>query len=326
VRLPYRFAERLFDLTSVGMRVVIAPNAPEAVSFSHPLLEQLQRDGAGATSAEEVDRARELATSLLKDAEASVKTVTLAVSKARRAAAARDRALKRLDEARRRAEALTHGPTKDRAAAQVERLRNDAATKTADAEAATKLAQSATVEQSVLEKRARAARLSAWPLSIMVSLKTQRIYVRQGFEPVLELPAVIREPEKPIGTHAFYATEPLGGVRGWLGVTLKRGSGVGLPEVLDRIELPAEVTGKLASGAWLGSALIVSDEPPYKETATGTDFIVVLSDEPQGALKIRTPEQSRPVALAPPPRQQPIRSYRSAAQDQHFRHPLGFFP
>ena len=326
VRLPYRFAERLFDLTSVGMRVVIAPNAPEAVSFSHPLLEQLQRDGAGATSAEEVDRARELATSLLKDAEASVKTATLAVSKARRAAAARDRALKRLDEARRRAEALTHGPTKDRAAAQVERLRNDAATKTADAEAATKLAQSATVEQSVLEKRARAARLSAWPLSIMVSLKTQRIYVRQGFEPVLELPAVIREPEKPIGTHAFYATEPLGGVRGWLGVTLKRGSGVGLPEVLDRIELPAEVTGKLASGAWLGSALIVSDEPPYKETATGTDFIVVLSDEPQGALKIRTPEQSRPVALAPPPRQQPIRSYRSAAQDQHFRHPLGFFP
>ena len=61
-------------------------------------------------------------------------------------------------------------------------------------------------------------------------------------------------------------------------------------EVLDRIELPREVTEKFASSAWLGSALIVSDEAPYKETAAGTDFIVVLSDEPQGALKIRSPE------------------------------------
>jgi hypothetical protein len=325
VRLPYRFAERLFDLTSVGMRVVIAPNASEGVSFSHPLLDQLQRDGAGATAAEDVDRARELATTLLKDAEASVKTAKLAVSKAQRAEAARDRAQKRLDEAKRLVETLKLGPSKDRAAARVEKLRNDAATKTADAEAATKLAQFATVEQSALEKRAREARLSAWPLSIMVSLKTQRIYVRQGFEPVLELPAVIREPERPIGTHAFYATETVGGVRGWLGVTLKEGSDVALREVLDRIELPAEVIGKLASGTWLGSALIVSDEAPYKETSTGTDFIVVLSDEPQGALKIRTPEQSRPVALAPPPRQRQIRGYRPA-QDQHFRHPLGFFP
>ena len=91
---------------------------------------------------------------------------------------------------------------------------------------------------------------------------------------------------------------------------------------LDRIELPREVTEKLASSAWLGSALIVSDEAPYKETAAGTDFIVVLSDEPQGALKIRSPEGPWPKLRA----QQNIRAYRSSAQDHHFRHPLGFFP
>ena len=46
VRLPYRFAERLFDLTSVGTRVVIAPDNVDAINISHPLLERLQRDGA----------------------------------------------------------------------------------------------------------------------------------------------------------------------------------------------------------------------------------------------------------------------------------------
>ena len=106
----------------------------------------------------------------------------------------------------------------------------------------------------------------------------------------------------------------------------KRGADEDPHTLLDRIALPEEVAAKLASSAWLGSALIVSDEAPYKETATGTDFIVVLSNEPQGALKIRTPEPSRPVAQAAPPRQQTIRAYRSTAKDHHFRHPLGFFP
>ena len=127
----------------------------------------------------------------------------------------------------------------------------------------------------------------------MVSLKTQRIYVRQGFEPVLEMPVVINEPEKPVGTHAFYATESGQGARGWLGVALKGEADEAARDVLDRIDIPREVTEKLASSAWLGSALIVSDEAPYKETAAGTDFLVVLSDEPQGALKIRSPEGNR---------------------------------
>ena len=158
----------------------------------------------------------------------------------------------------------------------------------------------------------------------MVSRKTQKVYVRRGFEPVVEMPAVIRDPQKPIGTHAFYATESQPGSRGWLRVSLEGGAA---GEALDRIELPDEVTGQLGSGAWLGSALIVSDEAPHKETAAGTDFVVVLSDQPQGALKFRSPErdQSRPVAQAPRPSGN-VRAYRSAADDHHFRHPLGSFP
>jgi hypothetical protein len=38
VRMPYDFAERLFDKTWVGMRVIIAPNDATPVEFSHPAL------------------------------------------------------------------------------------------------------------------------------------------------------------------------------------------------------------------------------------------------------------------------------------------------
>jgi hypothetical protein len=328
VRLPYRFAERLFEQTSVGMRVVIAPEKVEAVSVSHPLLERLKADGARATTLAAADEARASATSAIDAAQGSAKEAREAAAKKQRAETALDRVQKRRDSAMKRADALKPGASKDRAQAQVEKLRGEVAVKAADAEAATISARVATARNSELERQAREARSRAWPLSFMVSRKTQRLYIRQGFEPVLELPVIIHEPEKALGTCAFYATETATGERGWLGVSLSD-DGEAPSAVLDRIDLPPEATALLANSAWLGSALIVSDEAPYKETAAGTDFIVVLSDEPQGALKIRTPEPAErppPVAQAPLPRQQAIRAYRSTAQDHHFRHPLGFFP
>ena len=328
VRLPYRFAANLFEQTSVGTRVVIAPEKVEAVAVSHPLLERLKADGAGATAIADADAARDAATRRVETAQASAKLAQNAIAQRQRAEAALERAQKRLDAAVKRAEAAKPGVSKDRAQAQVEKLRGDVTAKAADADAAVTAARMATARKTEDERLAREARSRAWPLSMMVSAKTQRLYVRQGFEPVLELPVTIHEPDRPLGTHAFYATETSGGHRGWLGVSL-RSEEAEPGTLLDRIEIPPEVSALLAKSAWLGSALIVSDEAPYKETATGTDFIVVLSDEPQGALKIRTPEpaQKAPlVAQSPLPRQQPIRAYRSKAQDSHFRHPLGFFP
>ena len=324
IRLPYRFAERLFDLTSVGTRVVIAPNKVDAIRVTHPLLDRLQRDGAMATSASGVEQAREAATRAREEADAVAARTEKVAAAARRAEAVRDRALKRLSAAVAGATAQKAGRAKVRAEAQVQKLRADASVATAAAEAATKLAQPELAELAAAESRAREARLRAWPVSILVSLKTQRIYVRQGFEPVLEMPAVIKDPQKPIGTYAYYATETAQGDRGWLSVAVTKGSQSDRA-VLDRIEIPREVTEKLASSTWLGSALIVSDEAPYKETAAGTDFLVVLSNEPQGALKIRSPDESRPTALVPQ-LNQPVRAYRAAQDDQHFRHPLGGFP
>jgi len=38
VRMPYDFAEKLFDKTRIGMRVIIAPNDADPVEFTHPAL------------------------------------------------------------------------------------------------------------------------------------------------------------------------------------------------------------------------------------------------------------------------------------------------
>src|SRR5216110_2672309 len=38
VRMPFGFAEKLFDKTRIGMRVIISPNDAAAVEFSHPAL------------------------------------------------------------------------------------------------------------------------------------------------------------------------------------------------------------------------------------------------------------------------------------------------
>jgi hypothetical protein len=46
------------------------------------------------------------------------------------------------------------------------------------------------------------------------------------------------------------------------------------------------------------SALIISDEALSSETGKDTDFVIVLSDEPQGSLKIR--RSARAPAGRPP--------------------------
>jgi len=61
---------------------------------------------------------------------------------------------------------------------------------------------------------------------------------------------------------------------------------VSAKSALDRIVIPHDVMDRIA-GIAPRSSLIITDEAPSSETGKGTDFIVVLSGEPQGGLKIR---------------------------------------
>lgn len=47
-----------------------------------------------------------------------------------------------------------------------------------------------------------------FPVSVFISRKTQRLYVRQNYVPVYEAPVTIRDPDAPIGSYVFTALGP----------------------------------------------------------------------------------------------------------------------
>src|SRR5689334_18163977 len=61
VRMPFGFAEKLFDKTRIGMRVIISPNDAAPVEFSHPALFVPNRDSIAAAPARAETLAREAA-------------------------------------------------------------------------------------------------------------------------------------------------------------------------------------------------------------------------------------------------------------------------
>jgi hypothetical protein len=136
------------------------------------------------------------------------------------------------------------------------------------------------------------------PLSIFVSAKLGRVFIRQNLVPVHEAPATFRSGDSPLGTYAFLAlgaTDDGKGLR-WLSITLPPSSSrlsrhakpidvdpaaspSGLSEtaagVLDRLELADETKGFIAERLWRGGSLIISEHGISTETGPQTDFIVL---------------------------------------------------
>jgi len=159
------------------------------------------------------------------------------------------------------------------------------------------------------------ARRKTLPVSLFISRNTQRLYVRQGHEPVVDVPVSIADPDKPIGTHVFTAVDYENGTNSlrWTAVSMAPRPGRDFSalsskarkqmeaaeaepfvtdaaiaaSVLDRITIPPEILQRISASVWPGSSLIVSDEPLHKETNNATDFIVLISGEPQGGIKHR---------------------------------------
>src|ERR1700677_3368416 len=61
VRMPYGFAEKLFDKTRIGMRVIISPIDAEPVEFSHPALFVPKQEAIAAAPAKAETLGREAA-------------------------------------------------------------------------------------------------------------------------------------------------------------------------------------------------------------------------------------------------------------------------
>jgi lipoprotein-anchoring transpeptidase ErfK/SrfK len=87
IRMPYDFAARLFDLTRMGMRVIVAPTEVAPTEIVHPALFAPKPDGAAlaaarATEADEAAKkaaqARLIAVTASREAAAATKTVRVA--------------------------------------------------------------------------------------------------------------------------------------------------------------------------------------------------------------------------------------------------------
>jgi lipoprotein-anchoring transpeptidase ErfK/SrfK len=142
---------------------------------------------------------------------------------------------------------------------------------------------------------AGAAPQKVGPISVFVSRKLSRLFVRQGFTPLFDVPVKIQNPEQPLGTHVFTAMDYQsdGASIRWTVVSLpeefsrtKEREAVATPpsvmlpdkanEALDRIEIPREAIEQVSQLLTPGSSLIISDYAISHETGNDTDFIVVM--------------------------------------------------
>jgi hypothetical protein len=139
------------------------------------------------------------------------------------------------------------------------------------------------------------------PISVFVSRKSSRLFVRQGFAPLFDVAVKIKNSEEPLGTHVFTVMEPdsEGSAIRWTVVSMPELSTSAVatkkrkspkqqivetaPSVqssdantaLDRIEIPQEAVQQISELLTPGSSLIISDYGISSETGMDTDFIVL---------------------------------------------------
>jgi len=325
VRMPYDFAENLFDKTWIGMRVIISPNDTAPVGFSHKALFVPSAEAVAAAAA----RAETLAREAAEAAETADEAKEAAATAARQAASL-TASLRKLERLKTRADAelafadktLAAAKT-DQAKARAEDLKQKAGVKaaeagtqfdTANAVAKSKLdaaaaakdaAKAAQMKKADTAKAASEAKLALEPVSVYISRATQKLYVRRNthkqwpdggevFDATIEVPVTIRNPDKPIGTHVFTAMARNDAGLRWTAVTIDDGDDA--KDALDRITIPQDVLDRVAPTAVPRSSIIVSDEPLSRETNYRTEFVTVLNNQPQGGFVTRRPTVDVPVA------------------------------
>jgi lipoprotein-anchoring transpeptidase ErfK/SrfK len=338
VRMPYDFAEKLFDKTWIGMRVILAPNDAEPIEFSHPALLVPNPDALAAAPAlarEAAEAAKTADQAKSAAAVAKRETASLAASlrkleglKSRAdaelgyaetalAAATTDQAKTRAEDLKAKATATVAelGTQLDTAKAGA-KAKFDAATATEDA------ANAAEARRAEAAKAASEAKLALEPVSVFISRATQRLYVRRGFGAYLDVPITIRNPDQRIGTHVFTAVAQTNAGLRWTAVTIDGGDDA--RSALDRITIPQDVLDRIAPTALPRSSIIISDEPLNRETNHHTEFVVVLNNQPQGGLAMRRPAA---VPVAHRPAEVPVaRGFDSPYGDPHWRGAQSYDP
>jgi lipoprotein-anchoring transpeptidase ErfK/SrfK len=360
IRLPSGSAERMWGLTRIGERLMIAPHEVAPSEFAHPLLPVPKLQMSPLATAENAAPKRtevaaagndpiplgsskplnpsEYAQALKARASSDIaeaakalqveaqrkeplpEAIRKALSDLRAAESARSQADAKLAV---RTEALaTKRDAREMQRAQAARAaaeasRDDAvkrlqATFESPAFATPEGREALEAERKLMAVRASLAKAQATakdaerrlsPISILVSKKDNKIYVRQALAPIFEGPVSIRDRDAPLGTHVYIATshadnsslgwtvvsypttgktaDETGSRRGRsAGAQVKAGAEEARPDAgqaLARIEFPTEVSALVSERLWTGGSLIVTDESLSDETSdVGTDLVVTM--------------------------------------------------
>ena len=92
------------------------------------------------------------------------------------------------------------------AVTKLETAKTASAAKDAELADAIRRLNEATAASDAAANHKKEALRRAMPVSVLVSKKDRRIYVRQGLAPVFDAPISVRDPEKPLGSHLYIAT------------------------------------------------------------------------------------------------------------------------
>jgi hypothetical protein len=284
IRMPRDFAVRLYRLTKLGTRVIIARSELKPVEFADPHLfvhkEKPPEIAAAPPNSVETAAAKPAELAVRADMPALLQPVQSDVLAPQVAAPAVS--------ADPKAESAAHPADPGKA--------GDA---------------TAPMPPSPAEL-AKAAAAKKTQIAIFISRKRQRLYVRQNFEPLFDVAVAIAQPEAPVGTHVYTALEFSGPDRTtlrWNVVSLpgeapkrvqyvEERSRYGAPgrrrrrevvdegatdapppqspaQVLARIDIPPDIGEAISQMIVPGSSLVVSDQGLGDETGEGTDFVVV---------------------------------------------------
>jgi L,D-transpeptidase catalytic domain len=239
IRLPEAFAQKLWGMTRLGVRVIVTHGEAEPVAISHPHLFLPAHEQAVAARA-------------LPNPAQTVK-------------AAFDHEVSQL---RPRPDAVMFAQT------------------TLPASSTSDSVNSVPMPTRPAPQIQLAAPLKPGPISVFISRKEGRLFVRKGFAPVFDMPVTFERPADPIGTHVFTALAVKGDRDSvqWTVVTVPeaesakaKASGAQLTAAaaLDRVTIPADALERIESLMSAGASLIITDQGLGPETGAGTDFIVL---------------------------------------------------
>jgi lipoprotein-anchoring transpeptidase ErfK/SrfK len=332
IRMPMNFAVRMWGWTRMGARVVVTPGATVPERFSHPLLvaqKSVPVAGAEAQSAP-------AKSDKITDAKPALKSDDIALTPDQVRTADAGNALQlRLTtddsptEQKREAQAVTEVAAVGDHQAEAKPSGDAQTPAEKSVQAAPEKPEIASQPLAAAEPakdQARApdappastakpeppampeAKRGGPPIAVFVSRKDGKLYVRQNFAPLFDVPVAIAPGDRPLGTHIFTAQvdKDDANVLHWSAVSLPSAARradardsdehasrrrkitgavelISTPpvdnatEALDRLNIPPEAISRITAALSPGGSIIVSDQGiAAGETGEGTDFIIRL--------------------------------------------------